>query len=81
MIFSLTAFCSVKKENSKIKNNFLFFIGVMLFVLQVYTSFYLGWFMVFAAFVAGLIFFYSPVLRVKLYDFLKFYYKEKERKR
>ena len=76
MIFSLTAFCSVKKENSKIKNNFLFFIGVMLFVLQVYTSFYLGWFMVFAAFVAGLIFFYSPVLRVKLYDFLKFYYKE-----
>lgn len=55
MIFSILAFANVKKSNSNLKNHLLFLTGYGLFVLQLYTSFYFGWFMVFGGTIALLI--------------------------
>lgn len=75
-IFSLCAFCLLKRENSKIKNNILFLAGSVLLVIQLYTSYYLGWFMVFGLVVASCIFLCFKQTRSKFIDFIKFYKKE-----
>lgn len=54
MMFSLCAFLSINEMNSKLKNNLLFLAGALMFVIQLYTSFYFGWFMVFGAVVFAL---------------------------
>ncbi len=55
MMFSLTAFFSVNQENSKLKNNILFAIGSLMFVVQLYSCFYLGWFYILGTFLAAVI--------------------------
>ena len=78
MIFSITAFLSVKPDNSKLKNNFLFLTGSVMFVLQLYTSFYLGWFMIFGTvlFLFLLLGLYNQELKNRVFEFLKLYKKE-----
>ena len=75
-VFSVICFISLKKDNSKLKNNLLFFFGVSLLALQLYSSFYLGWFTIFASFLFLIIFLMFKKTRLKIFDFIKFYKKE-----
>ena len=72
-IFSLICLFSLRKDNSKLKNHILWASAVLLFVMQLYTSFYLGWFMVFSFFIGFLVAVYNRELWLKLTDFIKFY--------
>lgn len=76
MIFSIYAFANIKRENSTRKNNLLFLAGASLFVIQLYTTFYFGWYMVFGTLIgvfAGILFKNS---REKIITCLKTYKKE-----
>ena len=48
MVLSIFAFASINEKYSKIKNKFLFSIGIIFFLLQIYTTFYFGWYMLFS---------------------------------
>lgn len=72
-IFSLICFLSIKKENSKTKNSWLFLSAAALIALQLYSSFYLGWFMIFGGIVYFIILFCFKNERKKLIEFIKFY--------
>lgn len=76
MIFSITSFCCIKYENTKFKNNILFLTGTLMFVLQLYTSYYFGWFTVFGAVTAFVISICYPDLRKIIFKKLVDYRKE-----
>ncbi len=75
-VFSLICFFSLKKENTKLKNNILFLFGALLLALQFYSSFYLGWFLIFASVIFLVVFSFFKEKRLKIVDFIKFYKKE-----
>jgi len=45
MVLSIFSFCAISETNPKIKNNFLFFLGTLFFIIQAYTTFCFGWYM------------------------------------
>ena len=75
-IFGLVCFLSLKKENSKFKNNILLLSASIMFVMQLYTSFYLGWYVVWGLFWIVIIFLFSKKLKEKMFNFLSFFKKE-----
>lgn len=76
MIFSIFAFTKINQQNSALKNHLLFLTGSLLFVMELYTSFYFGWFMVFGSLAALLICIMFKNLRGKIIDFTKKFFKE-----
>ena len=73
MMFSILGILLLDKSKSKLWNNCCFLITMLFFVLQIYTSFYLGWFMVFGTVVLILLMAIIPELKTKLYNFIKSY--------
>ena len=76
MLFSFAAFFTLRKTNSKLKNNFLFLSGTLMFVMQLYTSFYFGWYMVYALILFSFLMMFFKESRNILKDFILFYKKE-----
>ncbi len=76
MIISLIAFLHIDREKSRIHNHLCFFTGTTFFALQIYTCFYLGWFMI----LGGIIFLLITMLfrenRKELIEFIKLFYVE-----
>lgn len=75
-IFYFYAFTQIKNENTPLKNNILFLTGSALFVLQLYTTFYFGWFTVFGGLIALFICLIYKNTRDKIFYIIKTYWKE-----
>ena len=76
MLFSFAAFFALRKTNSKLKNNLLFLSGTLMFVMQLYTSFYFGWYMVYALVLFSFLMMFFKESRNMLKNFILFYKKE-----
>ena len=72
-IFSVFFFLSFNQNKSKIHNNCCLFLGSIFFVIQFYTTFYYGYYMVLGAVICFFIMLLSKNLRIKLFDFVKKY--------
>lgn len=48
MVLSIFFFASINEKYSKLKNKFLFLLGIIFFLVQIYTTFYFGWYMLFS---------------------------------
>ena len=72
-MFSLFFFFSLRKKNTKLKNSMLFLAGSLCFVLQVYTSFYLGWYVAFAALLGIIILMCTKNTRKLVIDFILYF--------
>lgn len=75
-IFSILAFVKAFSCKSEFKKHFLLVMAVIMFVLQVYTSFYFGWYMIFGVVVFTPVCFLFKNTREKLLDFIKTYWRE-----
>lgn len=71
MILSLISFFSIKNYKNKIHNNICFLLGFLFFVIQIYTSFYLGWYMVYGFIIYLLILITFKKTRLKAIAFIK----------
>ena len=76
MVFAILAFSNINIENSNLKNHFLFLITSLMFVLQIYTCFYYGWFMVFGGILALIIGLCFKNSRDKIIEFVKIFNKK-----
>lgn len=73
MILSFIAFFKINKNCSKIRNNICFLFGTIFFIIQLYTSFYLAWYMVYGLAIFILIAIFSPNIRIEFLSFIKTY--------
>ena len=76
MILCFICFFSININKSKIYNNFCCLGGIIFFNLQIYSSFYLGWYMLYGFLIGLFIFILFRNLRIQLIDFIKAFYKE-----
>ena len=76
MIFAILAFSKINAKNSNLKNHLLFLTTSLMFALQIYTSFYYGWFMIFGGTLALLIGLCFKNSRTAIIEFVKNFKKE-----
>lgn len=72
-ILSLISFLSINYNKGKLYNNICFFLGSIFFVIQLYSSFYSGWYMVYGFTIYIFIVFFSKEYRKSVIDFIKNY--------
>lgn len=74
-IFGILCLVSVNQNNSKSKNNFLFILSGILFGLQFYSSYYLGFFFYLSCIILSFIFLiflpFSKKSRTKTFEYIK----------
>ncbi|MBQ9245542.1 hypothetical protein IJ182_04670 [bacterium] len=70
MILSILAFTSLSSNKSRLYNNICFLTGIILFALQIYSSFYIGWYMVFGLVNLCIILLLFNETRLKFFNFI-----------
>ncbi|MBQ9245543.1 hypothetical protein IJ182_04675 [bacterium] len=73
MILSVILFLSINYNKSKSHNLFCFLLCSIFFVIQIYSSFYLGWFMLYGMLIYCIVATVSRKLRPKFLFFIKTY--------